>query len=254
MSKFRLLSCLSFFYLLTSAQVVIDEDSSQFFFLEWKGHALFPLADMGKDYGFSPSVGMGMHLKTTTNRTFSASFHYFLGNTVHEKGTDLFGDIYTTNGFIDVNGALSFEQYFLRGMQIHALTGKMISIGHTKKAAHTLWLQAGLGFLWYKTLVTNPENRIPVLTDEFLKGFDKLRSGLSFSQSIGYFIRSRKNVGSRLYIGAEIIEGITQNRRNYSYKTNQPLENDTRVDILLGFTLSYFISLRSHKVEEYQYF
>ena len=90
------------------------------------------------------------------------------------------------------------------------------------------------------------------LNEDYKKGYDRLTNGFYLSQFIGYtFLDVRKRVN--FYVGVEVNEAFTQNRRSWNYDMN--LKDDaTRNDILLGIKVGWILPIYFTPTEKYYYY
>ncbi|MEY2764137.1 MAG: hypothetical protein RLZZ205_561, partial [Bacteroidota bacterium] len=100
---------------------------------------------------------------------------------------------------------------------------------------------AGLGFMTHKIRIEHQSHEINALQGEYLRGYDRLTTGLMGRAFLGYFYMSNNKLVN-LVAGLEWIQGQTKNVRGFNYDTQQ-LDNQKRSDGYLGFKLGWVLHL-----------
>lgn len=209
-----------------------------------------PGGDLANRFGNNISINFGAHYKTKKNYTFGFQIQNLSGGNI--KGEDdLLGDIETEFGPIDGGGNISEILFFERGMNTSLQFGKVFNlIGPNPNSG--IWLQFGAGYFWNKIKIENTDNRAIILTEEFIKGYDKLSEGISINQSIGYLHLSDKKL-LNFSIAFEVMEAFTSNKRKYSYKDMSVID-ENYIDILYGLRFSWILPLYKKSETKYHYY
>jgi hypothetical protein len=86
------------------------------------------------------------------------------------------------------------------------------------------------------------------LRGRYLRGYDRLANGTFVEQYVGYaYFSSNKLIN--FTIGADILAGFTQGRRDYLYDVMRP-DNAKRLDLLYGLRAGWFIPMFKRKSED----
>lgn len=222
------------------------------FFIEANvsGHA--PSGDLADRFGLSATGGFGLIYKTNKNFIFGVEYNLMHGSEVKIEN-QLFKNIQTKEGFIiDGNGMFAEVFTFQRGFHTNAKVGKIFPwFGPNENSGP--FINIGVGMLQHRIRIVNVENTAPQLTEEFTKGYDRLSSGISLHQQIGYF-----NIGNRrsfsFAASFEAIQAFTRPRRIYQYDLMGPEDNKLRLDLLFGVRLTWMVPINRRQSDGYYYF
>jgi len=210
----------------------------------------FPGGELAERFGRNSNIGGGWLFKLNHNVLLGFSGRFLFGNQVRED--DLLDELTTADGLlINQDGFLSEYMLLERGFQLELQAGKVIPvIGPNPNCG--LGLLLGGGFLQHKVKIDVQTERVPQLEGDYLKGYDRLTNGLYLSQFIGYFhLDTRKLLN--FYIGAELQQGFTENRRAWDYDRNSR-EADTRHDLFYGIKLGWMIPIYRQNTQEFFYY
>jgi len=204
--------------------------------VDYSGHA--SLADLNDRFGLHSIIGLGIDYKSKSNWLIGGQGLYMFGNNVFEDS--LLNNMYNSFGFITANDGgpadIAFSQ---SGWLFGAKVGKLISLGSNKNSG--IKIEIGSGFIQHKIRIDNKDGNIAQLRDEYIKGYDRLSSGLYLSQFIGYMYLS-ENRRINFYIGLDIIEGFTTGRRSWLYDVNRP-DLSSRTDVSSGLKLGWVLPI-----------
>ena len=206
-----------------------------------------PAADLAQRFGFSMSVGGGLeNVSLKTGWIYGVEGFYFFGTDVKE---DVLSAYRTTDGNIlsDIGnyaGVELRERGYYAG--IHA--GKIFKLTDNGNKFGGLRCTFGIGFMQHKIRLQDDNNSFAQVHVPYDAGYDRLTNGMAFNQFIGYQLLSRdKKVN--FFLGAEITEGITKNRRVYNFDTRQT-DTRTRLEMLAGIRVGWSFVLSTHKRAE----
>jgi hypothetical protein len=110
-------------------------------------------------------------------------------------------------------------------------------------------LMLGAGMVQHKIQI---KSNALALTEDMIKGYDRLSNGPALSQFLGYLFLSNNRLVN-FYFGIECIQGWTQNRRGYNYDTMQE-DTKTRMDIMTGIKLGWVLPLYKKVPDEFYYY
>lgn len=233
--------------LLAQKAVEIDTLSIPFF----SAHFNFQLpgGDLANRFGFNSAVGGTFTYKTNKNWMWSFDGNYLFGNQVKE--TDILLGIATNDSnIIGSNGQYIQVRLLERGYSFMGKGGKLFPVWGPNKNSG-LALMGGIGFLQHKISIESLGDFLPQLNKEYRKGYDRLSNGLALSQFIGYYYFGNK-ARINFYVGLEVIEAFTKNRRGYNYDT-QHYDTENRIDLLYGLKLGWFIPVYRKNPDKYYY-
>ena len=97
----------------------------------------------------------------------------------------------------------------------------------------------------HKIRIEHQSHEINALQGEYLRGYDRLTTGLMGRAFLGYFYMSNNKLVN-LVAGLEWIQGQTKNVRGFNYDT-QLLDNQKRSDGYLGFKLGWVLFVKKLK-------
>lgn len=191
---------------------------------------LIPLADLANKTNFVHSIAPEFCLKLKNNIFFKGQFNILLTTGVKEDS--LLQEINTEVGWpISTEGFLVPITTSLNGYMIQASVGKVFSSSKINPNSG-LSIDFGLGFIQHKINYKYDGDVLPQIEGEYLKGYDRLTNGISFSQGIGLMRYSNNNYLS-YYIGLTAIEAFTKNRRDFNFDS-QEKDDSQRLDIMIG--------------------
>lgn len=206
--------------------------------------------DLSKRFGNHSSIGIKTNYQHNSGWVFGLNTHFIFGLNVKEDNI-LDGISTSEEQIINQNG--QFEDYTLleRGFDVTLNAGRLIKVFGPNKNSGIL-VTAGAGLLQHKILIQNFDNKAPQITTPYKKGYDRLTNGLSTTQFIGYQYLDNKRL-INFFIGLEVTQGFTQNRRSYNFDTG---ERDTqkRLDLFHGIRVGWTLPIYNRAPENYYYF
>jgi hypothetical protein len=217
-----------------------DSAMSAFSFTATYGFHM-PGGDLADRYGFNSSAGAGCTYKTSRNWTYSLQWSYLFSNNVRESG--ILDSIATSAGpVIDVEGKYADIHLYERGFLLGINGGKIFGRGFASVNPNSgIMLTGGVGYLQHKIRIFDTGERAPQVTGEYKKGYDRLTSGLAFTEFAGYYYMS-KNRYVNFFAGFEFTQAITKSRRSWDYDLMRA-DTKQRTDLLYGFRFGWMIPL-----------
>ncbi|GAB5538712.1 MAG: hypothetical protein Salg2KO_08150 [Salibacteraceae bacterium] len=244
--------CIVFSVLGTSvyAQRNVRDSTLSYFIVGVHGGAHVPFMDLQERFGFGGLVGAKISYKTKKNWTLGVYSSFLFGNRVKED--TILKPLLTRQGDL-INRDGEFADVFIsqRGMLIGGEIGKIIRVGKAN-ANSGLHLAVGAGFMQHKIFINQASERVPQLVGEYKKGYDRLTNGFMLSQSIGYSFFSNYRLVN-FYVGLEIYEGFTQNRRTLNYDTGLR-DNRQRLDIMSSVVLRWYFPVYKRQAKEFYFY
>ena len=195
----------------------------------------FPGGDIVERFGNNYNVGSVFQWKLRKNWIIGIEGNFLFGEEVKER--NILDKYFTPDGnIINGNGQFGTVSLSERGIKIEMKGGKIIPvIGPNKNSG--LLTTIGIGYLQHKILIETPDSPIPYLEGEYRKGYDRLTSGLSISEFIGYINFSNRKL-INFYTGFEFTQAFTKNRRVLNFDTGQS-DTNSRIDLLTGFRIGW---------------
>jgi hypothetical protein len=210
----------------------------QVFNLNVTGGYGFPGADLAKRFGAIASVGGGFSFKTESNWIFEIESLFLFGPKVVEDS--ILNPIRTTTGsVIGMDGDLYLPLINMRGLKMQFAIGKILPIWNKTKNSG-LYVNVGIGYMQHKILYDiRQKQNLPHIDGEYAKGYDRLSSGFSLDQFIGYYYMSN-NRAANFKIGFTFTQAFTKNQRGFNYDTGL-VDNASRIDLMYGIKGSWIL-------------
>ncbi|MEX2379908.1 MAG: hypothetical protein WD530_04155 [Vicingaceae bacterium] len=206
--------------------------------------------DLENRYGNIHGVGGAFGYKTKSNWEFEIEGNYLFSRDVKVQG--LLNDIINNAGDVtDSDGELVKLIYEHRGLAFYASVGKVFNL-LSPNPNSGVFIQAGVGYLQHKIKIDYRDGTVYQLSDEMVKGYDRLHSGIAFRQFVGYQYFGKSNLVN-FYAGFEFNQALTYNRRQYNYDT-RAYDQEQKFDIMSGFKVGWIIPFRSRETEEFYYY
>ena len=204
---------------------------------------------MADRFGNNQNIGVGFHIKTKKNWYYGIQGTYLYGTTVKERG--LLQNIFTSQGeILDNQGQLTRVITYERGFTTTLNGGKIFRLWNPNPNSGLL-VMGGVGLLQHKIRIEHEESKIPQLSGDYLKGYDRLSNGLSFYQFVGYFLMSNNRL-INFFAGVEAYEAFTQSRRDFNFDT-QTTDTQKRRDVLVGIRLGWTLHLYARTPDAYYF-
>ncbi len=195
-----------------------------------------PAADLARRFGSNLTVGIGLEWMSARNWFVGLHHHYFFGQQVKEDPLALLRD--ADGNIPGENGEPAYIRLRLRGFASGLHFGRLLSLSANPRAG--LRLEGGAGILQHKIRVQeDPQSFVALVHGPYKKGWDRLSWGLSLRQFIGWQTLS-ENRRINFYIGIELEEAFTRNRRDYDFATMGPLP-EKRFDMLVGLRAGWIL-------------
>lgn len=208
-----------------------------------------PGGDLAKRFGPALNAGGSFLYKTKRNLVFGVESNYFFGKNVKE---DITSSLKSSAGFVlDNDGYPADLRITERGVGVHVVGGKIFKFLSANPNSG-LMFTVGAGFLQHKVHLYDAQQRIAAVRGDLRYGYDRLTTGYSFSQFIGYLFLSENRLAN-FYAGFEFYQARTKSIRKFNYDTGLP-DEQPRTDLIYGFRLGWILPLYKKKPKEYYYF
>lgn len=223
------------FLLKLTAQFSIRDSSLSFPMIGATFAYQLPGGDMADRFGNNFNIGAIFQWKLRCNWIIGIEGDFLFSD--HVKENNILDKYFTPDGnIIDGSGHYATVILYERGLKIEIKGGKIFPvIGPNKNSG--LMTTLGIGYLQHKILINTPENSIPYLENEYRKGYDRLSTGLSLTEFLGYINFGNKRL-INFYSGFEFTQAFTKNRRMVNFDTGV-LDNKSRIDLFFGLRLGW---------------
>jgi hypothetical protein len=239
------------------AQKSIRDSSITFTFVNSGYEALLTGGDMADRFGFTNGIGVEVGVKFSSNFYVYGGGKFLFGTDVRERVAQnvTFTEVYDGEEHvfgIGTDGRAYRVLFMERGFTIPVMVGKVIPISPKKSPNGGLYVEAGVQFLEHRIRIENQGNRVPALSPEWRKGYDRLSNGFGFAQGVGYKFLSRSRY-LNFSVGLHAVEAFTQNRRSLNYDTGVR-DNSQRLDVLYGFKFGWTLLIYQEAPEKEYYY
>jgi hypothetical protein len=211
-----------------------------------------PGGDLAERFGNIHNAGAGVQFKTQRNWLFGAEASYQFGTDVKES--NMLYNLTNSNGNV-MNGSGSPGDYSVgqRGFSMFGKAGKLFPVSW-RNLNSGIVIMAGAGVYYHKVNISTTRNDIPMLTEEYKKGYDRLSMGPALTQFIGYSYQSHSRFYN-FYIGFDCMQAFTKSVRQYNFDTMQP-DTKERLDLTFGARIGWMIPIymqASSRDDEYEF-
>ena len=214
-----------------------------------------PEGDMKTDYYQSNSVGGQLAYLSPKNWIFGISGQAIFADRVK---TDVLAPLRESNGqLITLYGDMGYTSLGERGFIFTGQVGKLFSLNN-KNRRHNLEVRLGAGYMehWTRIRLMTREEELPQLQEDYLKGYDQRRAGLSLQQFIGYRYMSQNRMFN-FFVGLDLNQAFTTSVRGWDYHLRQA-DTSTQFDVLYGlragFCIPFFIYTENTRSDELKFY
>lgn len=197
---------------------------------------------------FAPNgfAGGGMLYKTRKNLVLGIQGDFLFGGVREDDALD---HLRTEDGFlIGIDGGLWNPILYLRGYRFQGTVGYVLPVLQSNPNSG-LMVRGGVGFMQHKIYYdVKDRHNLPQISEEMVKGYDRLTNGLVLTEYIGYYLMSPNRLVN-FHIGFEFTQGFTQSRRSLDYDTRQP-NTANRLDLIYAIKAHWMLPLYRKSVIE----
>jgi hypothetical protein len=209
-----------------------------------------PGGDLYDRFGAHSDIGFSGFYKTKSNLLFGINASYFFSDKVKETG--ILDSIKDSNGaIIDQNGQYAEVRLFERGWNIHAGAGKLFNVWGPNPNSG-FFVYAGAGYLQHRIRIDDIGNQSPQLSGDYKKGYDRLTSGLAFTEMAGYIFLGNKKLVN-FFAALEFTQGFTKSRRSWDFDLMRR-DVSKRVDMAYGVRAGWILPLYKKVPNQYYYY
>jgi len=205
--------------------------------------------DLVNRYGFMNLVGFAAGYKFQNNWFAITDASFLFGSDVKIPG--LLSELADSYGNItDINGDPATVSVLARGVAANIQIGKIIPLS-ARNQNSGLMVHVGAGYLNHRIKIETQTQVVPMIELDYKKGYDRLTTGLNTMQFLGYSYMPHNSFYS-FYGGIYAIEGFTKNRRTIFFdQPNVPVSTATRLDIIVGLKIGWYIPFYSSQKDYY---
>lgn len=209
-------------------------------------------ADMALRFGNSSSVGGDFVFKTKKGYLLGLDFSFVFGENVKNKD-QYFKNIQTKDGYvIDGNGMLAEVYLYERGFNAGFILGKQFNVLNINPNSGP-FVQLHGGFMQHYVRIENPYKTAAQVNDNYAKLYDRMSSGLSLTEFVGYRFMS-KNKLLNFYAGVELLQAWTYERRSYNADIQGVPSQSQRLELLSGFRVGWVFPLYGKSKKDFYYY
>lgn len=210
-----------------------------------------PAGDMAARFGLTHSIGGGLGYKTKKNWYIGVEGHYLFGDEV--KGFEqILKPLLTSSGIIiGRDGSPAVINVSQKGYTLSAHVGKLFTAKWLAPNPNSgIMLKLGGGFMCHWVGYDVRDNTVPLLFEEYEKGYDRMCGGAMIQEYIGYHFQSGRKL-LNLYAGFEFTQGFLSSLRSFDYTSRAPIDQK-RIDLMFGFRIGWMMPF--YKRDQQQYF
>jgi hypothetical protein len=209
-----------------------------------------PGGNLADRFGWNSYANIGYSYKTDKNLIFGVSGGYIFGGIVREP--NVLSNITDKDGYIiGTDGHYADIIMSERGFQITLNAGKLFPFKRPNPNSGLL-LMGGVGFLEHKIFFEDYTRNVPAIEGDYVKGYDRMTNGVALYQTFKYMHLGNRHL-INYYVGFELTEGFTENRRPLNFDTMQK-DNTKRIDLLYGITLGWMLPIYKRAPNAYYYY
>lgn len=194
------------------------------------------------------SLGGSFLFKTDRNFIFGLDGSYIFSDKLGEE--DVLLKMRSSNGSIlGVDGRYADVREFFRGYQFSVMAGKIVYQFEKPNPNSGIFILGGIGFMQHKIKIVDARNTVPLLGDEYLKGYDRLSNGILIHESIGYLYAGNKKL-INFYAMLDFYQAFTQGRRDFQFDLEGP-DDESRFDFMFGVKLGWILPFYKKAPEQF---
>lgn len=209
-----------------------------------------PGGDLAERFGNNSAIGLELGFKNSKNWIYGFSYDWQFGSNVLERS--MFDDLVGSEGqLIDKDGLFSEIRFNQRGHLIQGFGGKVLPLGAVNRNSG-LVLQLGAGAMYHRIDIQASTAKVPQITGDYEKGYDKLNGGFLLSGFVGYqYLDPRKRVNFKA--GVQLMNGFTHSLRSWDFDLRSYNDRKRR-DMLTGLSIGIIVPVYTKDPNEEQFF
>lgn len=229
-----------FILLLPVALLRAQGDNNRILNIQFLYNYQTPGGDWARRFDTNHGMGVGLLYKPESNWIVSAEWNYLFGTEVKE--TSVLYYLTNSSGMVNDNsGAPADLVWGMRGWSTFFKAGKLFPLFPGSSKNHGVLLQAGAGYFSHRINFSLPQNNVASLSEDYIKGYDRLSAGYAFNGFAGYYFHSR-NRFINFYAGVDFSRAFTTSLRGYNYD-RMAADTKTYTDDIFALRLGWMIPL-----------
>ena len=211
-----------------------------------------PFGDLDDRFSDHSALTLDFTVKTSKRLLFGVGASFEFGGGVKEL--TILDSIATSEGqIIDATGRFADIRIFQRGLRVYGNIGYLLG-GPGPNPNSGFYAMGRIGYWQHKIQIENPGDITPQLNPTYAKYYDRLTSGIFFSESLGYQYLSSSGYFN-MFAAVELSQGLLQGRRPWQMDLRAPYE-ESRLDMSLGFRIGFTVALypKSDRNAKYYYY
>lgn len=232
------------------AQVNIADSTISLWMLQVGYKGFVPGGDMAKRFGYTSTAGMLVGYKWESNYYVYGGAHTLFGGRIREDS--ILKNITVEGYLVDNEGNFVAPRPSETGFILPFAVGKVFNTGFAPNKNSGIYAELGGQFIQHRIWYNVPRNRIPSLTKEYQKGYDRLTNGFGVTEAFGYRNFSN-NSFYNFSIGFEFSQNFTQNRRSLDFDTGIR-DTRKRIDLLFGVTVNWIFPIYKQADDKIHYY
>jgi hypothetical protein len=199
---------------------------------------VIPGNDLATRFGNGNMLYISYAYKLKQQFIFEINAGNLFGSNVNEN--KIFDHIATSDGYlINSQGMLNPIAFEMKGFLIDANIKYLIPVWPNPNSG--FYFGAGGGFLQHKISFGYDYGPLNQIEGDYLKGYDRLTNGITFSQNLGYYFFNNRNLGN-FNLTFSSVQAFTQNRRDFNFD-EQTRDDAKRLDLLFMIKLGINVPL-----------
>lgn len=210
-----------------------------------------PAKDLKNSFGLTSTLNTRFEVKFKNQWIVGAKYDFLFGSNYKDSGM-LQELITSSGGIINSNGEFGTYEMLQRGHHVGVYGGRLFPVFSPNPNSGII-TTIGVGILVHKVNFNNISGDIIQLNGEYVKGYDRYTSGISFTEFIGYRYMSNNRL-LNFYGGIEFTQAYTKIRRDYQvdYALNDPRFGQ-RKDFLYSIQVGWILPLYKRAPKEFYY-
>lgn len=233
-------------------EAIPGEKPNKIFNFEFHYTYVGTTGDFSNRFNSMNAIGGGLLVKTTHNFLYGVEGSYYFGANIKETNmllnmTNNVGELTTNSG---EPGSINLS---LRGLNGLGKVGYLFPVSRNNKNSGIVIMLGG-GIVMHRYNINVKNNNVPQLTADKIKGYDRYSSGWATKQFVGYYHQSHNKLVN-FYVGADLMQAITYNRRKYNYDEMQSdvgAHRDQYWGVRFGWMIPVYINTKTND-DEYIY-
>lgn len=223
----------------SSAQVTARDSNAVIPMIRFSYAYQLPFGDLESRFSDHSALSLDFTVKTSNRFMLGIGGSFEFGGGVKE--VTILDSITTSEGqIIDGSGRFADIRVFQRGWRLHANIGYLLG-GPGPNPNSGFYAMGRVGYWQHKIQIENPGDVTPQLNPTYAKYYDRMTSGVFFSESLGYQYLAT-NGYFNMFAAVEFSQGLMQGRRPWQMDLRAPYE-ESRLDMTLGFRIGFTLAL-----------